>query len=154
MLFRSVCQLKDSKSSEGSLGQRFSVRMTTSSFQNSNRKVHFSLSDSTWHPLTCLRISTLSKPGSTWHPLVCLRFSAFKIPLSFSVRTQDYAVSHFLITPTFSFASNSKTLFTERGVPSPLPNVASLTFCFKMANHPVLSSLRTTPGLILPTGDT
>ena len=48
--------------------------------------------------------------------------------------------SHFLITPTFSFCFKTANYCSpKRGVLSHSPNVAS-SFCFQMANYPVLSS--------------
>ena len=45
-----------------------------------------------------------------------------------------------MITPTFSFSSNGKSLFTECGAPSPLPSVASLAFASKWQISQILSS--------------
>ena len=78
-----VCRHKDSKSSRGSLDQKLPIRRTMSSFQNSNRKAHPSLSGSTWHPSVCLRIDAFSKNRLTGHPLACLRLSTLKMHLTF-----------------------------------------------------------------------
>ena len=115
----------------------------------SNR--HLSLPISTWHPLACLWLgiySLVKTRDCTTQALLDYTFPFFWLTFKIMwLRTSWlHQLSHCLILANW-YHRRTWRLFYFR-------QMWHLSLRLTVANHPVQSSERTTPGLILPTGDT